>query len=84
MSKTRKILADILSGRSDANVAFADLCHLLERGGFIRVRAKAVTSSSTGRKSTKLSTCNPLETRRRLIKSNKCETSFSNTNWTST
>lgn len=36
MSKTRKVLADILSGRSDSNIAFADLCHLLERGGFIR------------------------------------------------
>jgi virulence-associated protein VapD len=36
MSKTRKVLADILSGRSDANIAFADLCHLLERGGFTR------------------------------------------------
>jgi predicted RNA binding protein YcfA (HicA-like mRNA interferase family) len=36
MSKTRKILVAILSGRSDANIAFPDLCHLLERGGFIR------------------------------------------------
>ncbi len=34
MSKARKILADILSGRSDANIPFADLCHLLERAGF--------------------------------------------------
>jgi predicted RNA binding protein YcfA (HicA-like mRNA interferase family) len=40
MSQTRKILADILSGRSDANIAFADLCHLLERGGFIRRQGK--------------------------------------------
>ena len=36
MSKIRKILADILSGRSDANIEFSDLCHLLERGGFNR------------------------------------------------
>jgi hypothetical protein len=36
MSQTRKILAAILSGRSDANIVFADLCHLLERGGFRR------------------------------------------------
>ena len=36
MSKIRKILADILAGRSDANIAFADLCLLLERGGFLR------------------------------------------------
>ena len=35
MSKTRKTLAEILSGRSDSNIAFADLCHLLERGGFL-------------------------------------------------
>ena len=40
MSQTRKILADILSGRSDANIAFADLCHLLEHGGFIRRQGK--------------------------------------------
>lgn len=36
MSKARKTLQDILSGRSDANIAFADLCHLLERAGFTR------------------------------------------------
>lgn len=36
MSKARKVLADILSGRSDSNIAFSDLCHLLGRGGFIR------------------------------------------------
>ncbi len=36
MSKARKTLADILTGRSDTNIPFSDLCHLLERGGFIR------------------------------------------------
>lgn len=36
MSKARKTLFDILSGRSDANIPFSDLCHLLERGGFTR------------------------------------------------
>jgi virulence-associated protein VapD len=36
MSKVRKVLADILSGRSDSNIAFSDLCHLLERGGLVR------------------------------------------------
>ena len=36
MSKARKVLADILSGRSDSNIAFSDRCHLLERGGFVR------------------------------------------------
>lgn len=36
MSKARKILADILSGRSDVNIPYADLCHLLERAGFTR------------------------------------------------
>ena len=34
MSKASKTLADILTGRSDANIAFADICHLLERAGF--------------------------------------------------
>ena len=36
MSKASKTLADILTGRSDANISFADLCHLLERAGFTR------------------------------------------------
>jgi len=34
MSKASKTLAAILTGRSDANIAFADICHLLERAGF--------------------------------------------------
>ena len=36
MSKASKTLADILTGRSDANIPFTDLCHLLERAGFTR------------------------------------------------
>jgi len=34
MSKASKTLAAILTGRSDVNIAFADICHLLERAGF--------------------------------------------------
>ena len=40
MSKARKTITDILSGRSDANIPFSDLCHLLERAGFIRKQGK--------------------------------------------
>ena len=40
MSKASKTLADILTGRSDANIAFADICHLLERAGFTRKPGK--------------------------------------------
>ena len=40
MSKARKTLTDILSGRSDANIPFTDLCHLLERAGFTRKPGK--------------------------------------------
>jgi len=40
MSKSRKILTEILSGRSDANISFSDLCHLLERAGFTRKPGK--------------------------------------------
>ena len=36
MSKTRKILSEILSGSSDSNIAFSDLCLVLEPGGFTR------------------------------------------------
>ena len=35
MSKYRKLLALILSGVADANVPFADLCHLLCSLGFV-------------------------------------------------
>lgn len=38
MSKADKILEKVMSGRSDANIAFADICYLLERVGFIRRR----------------------------------------------
>ena len=40
MSKARKTLSDVLSGRSDANISFSDLCHLLERAGFIQKPGK--------------------------------------------
>ena len=40
MSKSRQILADVLSGRADANLTFADLCHILERMGFTRRTGK--------------------------------------------
>lgn len=36
MSKSQKILTDILSGRCDANIGFADLCYIFERAGFTR------------------------------------------------
>jgi predicted RNA binding protein YcfA (HicA-like mRNA interferase family) len=34
MSKAEKLAAKILSGRSDKNFDFDDLCHILERAGF--------------------------------------------------
>ena len=34
MSKAEKLAARILSGRSDKNFAFDDLCYVLERAGF--------------------------------------------------
>lgn len=36
MGKFEKIIVTILSGRSDENVAFSDLCSVLERLGFRR------------------------------------------------
>lgn len=35
MSKYAKILQQIFSGRADANIAFDDLCTLLQRYGFV-------------------------------------------------
>ncbi|HEY1390108.1 MAG TPA: type II toxin-antitoxin system HicA family toxin [Ktedonobacterales bacterium] len=34
MSQWEKLLRQVLSGRADANIAFADLCGLLERLGY--------------------------------------------------
>ena len=34
MSRAEKLAAKILSGRSDQNFAFDDLCYILERAGF--------------------------------------------------
>ena len=34
MSKAEKLAAKILSGKSDKNLAFNDLCYVLERAGF--------------------------------------------------
>lgn len=42
MSKARKTLADILTGRSDANIPFFDLCHLLEHAGFTKKPGKGI------------------------------------------
>ena len=36
MSRAKKAIAKILEGRSDANLDFSDLCHVLERAGFSR------------------------------------------------
>lgn len=39
MSKPEKLLSQVVSGRADANIGFADLCQLLRRLGFTeRVR----------------------------------------------
>ena len=34
MSKAEKLAAKILSGRSDQNLSFDDLCHVIECAGF--------------------------------------------------
>ena len=34
MGKFEKVLERVLSGESDANIAFGDMCYLLERLGF--------------------------------------------------
>ena len=40
MSRAKKVVAKILEGRSDANLSFADLCHVLQRAGFSRRQGK--------------------------------------------
>jgi len=34
MSKTEKLLSEVLSGRTDTSIRFSDLCQLLKRLGF--------------------------------------------------
>lgn len=34
MSRAKKVATKILDGHSDANLSFADLCHVLQRAGF--------------------------------------------------
>ena len=36
MSKAEKLAAKLLTGRSDKNFSFDDLCHVIERAGFER------------------------------------------------
>ncbi len=40
MSRGKKLIAKILEGRSDANLAFDELCFVLERAGFTRRAGK--------------------------------------------
>jgi len=40
MSRVKKAVLKILEGRSDANFAFDELCHVVERAGFIRRSGK--------------------------------------------
>jgi hypothetical protein len=40
MSKSSKVLTEILSGRSDANISFSDICYLLARAGFTKTSGK--------------------------------------------
>jgi hypothetical protein len=42
MSKVEKLATKILSGRSDKNLAFHDLCYVLERAGFQYALEKGV------------------------------------------
>ena len=40
MSRVAKIVEKILQGRSDQNIAFDDLCRVLDRGGFSKRQGK--------------------------------------------
>ncbi len=35
MTKPKKLLIQLLAGTSDRNIAFVDLCHLVEKFGFV-------------------------------------------------
>jgi len=74
MSKFEKLIAQILTGKADANIAYKDLGQLLIHLGFEK-RTKG--SHCIFRKSTSRKT----KTMRSHIKSNKSESSSSNTNW---
>jgi hypothetical protein len=77
MSKFEKLIAQILTGKSDANIAYKELGQLLIHLGFEK-RTKGYSENLVlMRKSTSRKT----KTMRSHIKSNKSESSSSNTNW---
>ena len=47
MSKAEKLATKILSGRSDKNLAFNDLCYVLERAGFQSRSGKGIIAFIT-------------------------------------
>jgi hypothetical protein len=55
MSRAQKLAAKILSGKSDTNFAFAELCYVLERVGFQSRPGKEVIAFTGKKESSKSS-----------------------------
>jgi hypothetical protein len=82
MSKFEKLIAQILIGKSDANIAYKELGQLLIHLGFdLRRGQKEAIAYSENLVLMRKSTSRKTKTMRSRIKSNKSESSSSNTNW---
>ena len=58
MSKSEKLAAKILSGKSDKNFAFNDLCYFSNARVFDRALEEEVTVSTTKKESSRSRMCN--------------------------
>ena len=83
MSRANKAFAKILDGRSDANLAFEDLCSVVERLGFTRRQGKGSHMIFYKEGVSEILNLQTRTGRRRHIRSSRCATSFTTTNWRS-
>lgn len=72
MGKYEKLILKILSGQSDTNIPFDDLCNLLQGAGFV-MRIRGSHHVFRKRESKRRSICNVKATTLNHIKSGKCD-----------
>ena len=84
MSRAKKVVARILAGSSDANLAFDDLCFVLERAGFTRRTGKGSHTLFFKAGIEEILNLQPKGSQAKPYQVKQCGNSFSNTNWRST
>jgi len=76
MREAEKLAAKILSGKSDNNFAFNDLCYILERAGFQSRSGKEVIGFITKKELLRSSMSSRVMEKRSRIKQNRCASCF--------